>query len=50
MWFSDFPKKDKYVFWKFKQMTIFEVLVFHKTVVVMQIVYHLLEDWAWHLF
>ena len=30
MWFSDFPKKDKYVFWKFKQMTIFEVLVFHK--------------------
>jgi len=41
MWFSDFPKKDKYVFWKFKQMTIFEVLVFHKTVVVMQIVYHL---------
>jgi hypothetical protein len=30
MWFSDFPKKDKYVFWKFKQMTISEVLVFHK--------------------
>ena len=30
MWFSDFPKKDKYVFRKFKQMTIFEVLVFHK--------------------
>ena len=30
MWFSDFPKKDKYVFWKFKQMTIFEVMVFHK--------------------
>ena len=45
--FLIFQKKDKYVFWKFKQMTIFEVLVFHKTVVVMQIVYHLLEDWAW---
>jgi len=28
--FLIFQKKDKYVFWKFKQMTIFEVLVFHK--------------------
>ena len=45
MWFSDFPKKDKICFLEIQTNDNYlKYWFFIKTVVVMQIVYHLLKD------
>ena len=48
--FLIFQRKTNMFFGNSNKWQFLKYWFFIKTVVVMQIVYHLLKDWAWHLF